>query len=102
MAEHPRNMWAACNMGDSGGGDLEAGNGEPCSMCLEELHAGEMVREMPSCKHLFHVECIDMWLHSHRTCPMCRCDLSPPRDVAMEETTAAETSPPADDALPPV
>jgi hypothetical protein len=88
--------------GDSGGGDLEAGNGEPCSMCLEELHTGEMVREMPSCKHLFHVVCIDMWLHSHRTCPMCRCDLSPPRDVAVEETTAAETSPPADDALPPV
>ncbi|XP_015624933.1 RING-H2 finger protein ATL64 [Oryza sativa Japonica Group] len=86
-----------------GGGDLEAGNGEPCSVCLEELHAGEIVREMPACKHLFHVECIDMWLHSHRTCPMCRCDLSPPREVAAKEATAAETAaPPGDDALPPV
>uniref|UniRef100_A0A0D3F329 RING-type E3 ubiquitin transferase n=1 Tax=Oryza barthii TaxID=65489 RepID=A0A0D3F329_9ORYZ len=85
-----------------GGGDLEAGNGEPCSVCLEELHAGEIVREMPACKHLFHVECIDMWLHSHRTCPMCRCDLSPPREVAAKEATAAETAaPPGDDALPP-
>ncbi|EEC72832.1 hypothetical protein OsI_06560 [Oryza sativa Indica Group] len=93
----------AAQGGGGGGGDLEAGNGEPCSVCLEELHAGEMVREMPACKHLFHVECIDMWLHSHRTCPMCRCDLSPPREVAAKEATAAEmAAPPGDDALPPV
>uniref|UniRef100_A0A0E0CIJ8 RING-type E3 ubiquitin transferase n=1 Tax=Oryza meridionalis TaxID=40149 RepID=A0A0E0CIJ8_9ORYZ len=85
-----------------GGSDLEAGNGEPCSVCLEEQHAGGMVQEMPSCKHLFHVECIDMWLHSHLTCPICRYDLSPPWDVAAKEATVAETSPPADDALPPV
>uniref|UniRef100_A0A0E0FMV3 RING-type E3 ubiquitin transferase n=1 Tax=Oryza nivara TaxID=4536 RepID=A0A0E0FMV3_ORYNI len=92
----------AAQGGGGGGGDLEAGNGEPCSVCLEELHAGEMVREMPACKHLFHVECIDMWLHSHRTCPMCRCDLSPPREVAAKEATAAEmAAPPGDDALPP-
>ncbi|KAF0934476.1 hypothetical protein E2562_025553 [Oryza meyeriana var. granulata] len=85
-----------------GGGDLEAGNGEPCSVCLEDLHAGEMVRQLPACKHLYHVECINMWLHSHRTCPMCRYDLSPPREVTAKEAAAAETAPPADDTLPPV
>ncbi|KQJ94241.1 hypothetical protein BRADI_3g09410v3 [Brachypodium distachyon] len=85
------------------GGDLESGGGgaEPCSVCLEDLEAGEMVRQLPKCKHLFHVECIDMWLHSHRTCPVCRCDLSPPRKVA-GKAVALEMEPPAEGALPPV
>ncbi|XP_010236348.1 RING-H2 finger protein ATL80 [Brachypodium distachyon] len=77
------------------------GGAEPCSVCLEDLEAGEMVRQLPKCKHLFHVECIDMWLHSHRTCPVCRCDLSPPRKVA-GKAVALEMEPPAEGALPPV
>ncbi|KAM0833391.1 hypothetical protein ACQ4PT_064288 [Festuca glaucescens] len=83
------------------GGDLESGSGELCSVCLEELEDGEMVRQLPACKHLFHVECIDMWLHSHTTCPICRCDLSPPRTITAK-LAAVETEPPVDDALPPV
>jgi hypothetical protein len=43
-------------------------------VCLEHVRAGETVRQLPACRHLFHVGCIDMWLHSHRTCPLCRCD----------------------------
>ncbi|KAJ3692172.1 hypothetical protein LUZ60_012522 [Juncus effusus] len=43
-----------------------------CSVCLEVLHQGEMVRRLPACQHLFHLECIDMWLGSHSTCPLCR------------------------------
>ncbi|XP_037450750.1 RING-H2 finger protein ATL32-like [Triticum dicoccoides] len=82
--------------------DLECGgSGQPCSVCLEDLEDGEMVRQLPACKHLFHVECIDMWLHSHATCPVCRCDLSPPRTVTAK-VAAVEMEPPADDALPPV
>ncbi|KAE8790958.1 RING-H2 finger protein ATL80-like [Hordeum vulgare] len=63
------------------GGDLERGSAgaQTCSVCLEDLVDGEMVRQLPACKHLFHVGCIDMWLHSHTTCPVCRCDLSPQR-----------------------
>jgi hypothetical protein len=87
--------------GTEGGGDLESGSGEPCSVCLEDLVDGEMVRRLPTCKHFFHVECIDMWLHSHTTCPVCRCDLSPPRKITAK-LAAVEIEPPTDDALPPV
>jgi hypothetical protein len=92
-----------------GAGDLESGTkagGEMCSVCLEDVQAGEMVRQLPPCKHLFHVECIDMWLHSHPTCPVCRCSLlPPPRRVgakAAPAPTADAREPPADEALPPV
>ncbi|VDL90971.1 unnamed protein product [Schistocephalus solidus] len=40
-------------------------------MCLGEYTAGDRVRHMP-CGHLFHVKCVDTWLHSADTCPKCR------------------------------
>lgn len=64
-----------------------------CPVCLEDVEAGEMVRQLPACGHLFHVGCIDMWLHSHATCPMCRCDVSP-RQVGVKLTAAAAADPP--------
>ncbi|KAJ4757269.1 RING-H2 finger protein ATL32 [Rhynchospora pubera] len=49
------------------------GNGwVQCAICIGTVQVGEMVRKLPACKHLFHVECIDLWLSSHSTCPMCR------------------------------
>ncbi|KQK06948.1 RING-H2 finger protein ATL39 [Brachypodium distachyon] len=43
-----------------------------CVICIGLVQAGEMVRRLPACKHLFHAECIDTWLRSHSTCPICR------------------------------
>ncbi|CAH8328616.1 unnamed protein product [Eruca vesicaria subsp. sativa] len=43
-----------------------------CAVCLSEFEEGESGRVLPNCKHTFHVECIDMWFHSHSTCPLCR------------------------------
>ncbi|KAL6888166.1 hypothetical protein ACP4OV_009192 [Aristida adscensionis] len=97
--------------GDGGAGEveLEAGapGGEPCSVCLEDVQPGEMVRQLPACSHLFHVGCVDMWLHTHRTCPVCLCNLvSPPPRVPGKAAAAAAPAeaepPPAGDALPPV
>ncbi|XP_010939844.1 RING-H2 finger protein ATL3 [Elaeis guineensis] len=49
--------------------------GLECAVCLSELSEGDEARFLPNCKHGFHLECIDMWLHSHSTCPLCRCPL---------------------------
>jgi E3 ubiquitin-protein ligase ATL41 len=43
-----------------------------CVVCLSLVQEGDEVRQLPTCKHLFHQECIDMWFYSHSTCPLCR------------------------------
>ncbi|XP_010446567.1 PREDICTED: RING-H2 finger protein ATL32-like [Camelina sativa] len=53
-----------------GSNDLE------CAICLNELEDRETVRLLPICNHLFHIDCIDAWLHSHATCPVCRYNLT--------------------------
>ncbi|KAF5794861.1 putative transcription factor C2H2 family [Helianthus annuus] len=45
-----------------------------CAVCLSEFEEGEELRTLPKCMHSFHVPCIDMWLCSHRSCPICRVD----------------------------
>ncbi|XP_022867876.1 NEP1-interacting protein 2-like [Olea europaea var. sylvestris] len=32
----------------------------------------ESAKMLPSCRHFFHVHCIDEWLLRQGTCPMCR------------------------------
>nr|GMC53892.1 RING-H2 finger protein ATL60-like [Ipomoea batatas] len=41
---------------------------------------GEKARLLPKCNHGFHVDCIDMWFHSHSTCPLCRNPVSKPAE----------------------
>ena len=58
-----------------GGGDDDA----ECSLCMESLIIGEMVRTLPSCGHAYHSKCIDRWLldgqaHQRRRCPLCNTD----------------------------
>ncbi|CAL5036863.1 unnamed protein product [Urochloa decumbens] len=43
-----------------------------CAICLGLVRAGEAVRRLPACGHLFHAGCIDKWLGAHATCPLCR------------------------------
>lgn len=43
-----------------------------CAVCLREFKHCEKVRSLPRCNHIFHPQCIDAWLASHMTCPICR------------------------------
>ncbi|XP_054786521.1 E3 ubiquitin-protein ligase ATL6-like [Prosopis cineraria] len=54
-----------------GKGELE------CAVCLSEFEDHETLRLIPKCNHVFHPECIDAWLASHVTCPICRANLKP-------------------------
>ncbi|CAL1356629.1 unnamed protein product [Linum trigynum] len=49
--------------------------GSDCSVCLSEFQEEEKLRLLPKCHHAFHVPCIDAWLKSHATCPLCRANI---------------------------
>ncbi|KAL7166338.1 hypothetical protein ACSBR2_037085 [Camellia fascicularis] len=45
--------------------------GLECVVCLSEFEDTEVLRLLPKCGHAFHVNCIDNWLESHSSCPLC-------------------------------
>ncbi|KAH7851904.1 hypothetical protein Vadar_018187 [Vaccinium darrowii] len=56
---------------------LKIGKGAlTCAVCVSEFEDNERLRLLPKCDHVFHPECIDPWLASHSTCPICRANLS--------------------------
>ncbi|CAM9542781.1 unnamed protein product [Ectocarpus sp. 4 AP-2014] len=46
-----------------------------CSVCLFEYYVDEAVTLLP-CGHLYHTECIDIWMRDHVDCPYCRADMN--------------------------
>ncbi|KAL9299353.1 putative transcription factor C2H2 family [Arabidopsis thaliana] len=54
-----------------------AQNAMGCSICLSEFKDNESGRVLRNSKHTFHVDCIDMSVHSHSFCPLCRSLIEP-------------------------
>lgn len=71
---------------------VKAGRGAlECAVCLSAFDdAGEKLRLLPGCCHVFHAACIDAWLAAHVTCPVCRADLSDPAVVDAGHVLAAD------------
>ncbi|KAG6737595.1 hypothetical protein POTOM_059123 [Populus tomentosa] len=55
--------------------------GTDCSVCLGEFQENESLRRLPKCSHAFHLLCIDTWLKSHASCPLCRANIADPANV---------------------
>lgn len=69
--------------GEGSGSGSGSGRGwAQCTVCLSLVQEGEVVRRLPACMHLFHVSCIDMWLRSHSTCPLCRATVEPAKEAS--------------------
>ncbi|PIA36454.1 hypothetical protein AQUCO_03400379v1 [Aquilegia coerulea] len=47
-----------------------------CAVCLNEFQDEEKLRMLPSCTHIFHIDCIDIWLQNNANCPLCRSSIS--------------------------
>lgn len=54
-----------------------------CPVCLCEFSEKDQLRLLPMCSHAFHIDCIDTWLLSNSTCPLCRGTLCTP-GIAIE------------------
>ncbi|XWS66008.1 hypothetical protein CRYUN_Cryun05aG0163200 [Craigia yunnanensis] len=48
-----------------------------CAVCLSQFEVSVELRPSPECLHSYHAPCIDMWLYSHSSWPMCRADATP-------------------------
>ena len=74
-------------------GGAPHGKGELCSICLSQFESepARLVRRTP-CGHYFHVECIDRWLLTEATCPLCKVAIGA---WEVEAALAAAQAPPA-------
>lgn len=54
-----------------------------CPICLQAFQRSDLVtcstksRKRDHCGHLFHKECLEIWLQKHPSCPCCRYELLP-------------------------
>ncbi|XP_010531590.1 PREDICTED: RING-H2 finger protein ATL32-like [Tarenaya hassleriana] len=78
--------------------DCKIGSGAlECAVCLSEFKENQMLRLIPRCNHVFHIDCIDPWLQSHDTCPVCRAKLAPysgEDEPPITESVGAESTDP--------
>ncbi|XP_059651683.1 E3 ubiquitin-protein ligase ATL4 [Cornus florida] len=51
--------------------------GGDCAVCLSKFEPNDQLRLLPVCCHAFHAQCIDTWLVSNQTCPLCRSTVRP-------------------------
>lgn len=49
-----------------------ARQGLECAVCLARFDDADMLRLLPRCRHAFHLDCVDRWLHTSASCPLCR------------------------------
>ncbi|CAG0889512.1 unnamed protein product [Cyprideis torosa] len=64
-----------------------------CVICMCDFEPRQMLRVLP-CSHEFHSKCVDKWLKSNRTCPICRGDAGEYFSVSgSSQATAASVSP---------
>ncbi|XP_042493799.1 RING-H2 finger protein ATL7-like [Macadamia integrifolia] len=57
-----------------------------CSVCLGDYQAEDKLQQIPVCGHTFHMDCIDHWLATHTTCPLCRFSLLPSSKTAPDHS----------------
>jgi len=48
---------------------------QECCICLSLFQGNEKLKMLIECEHVFHSECLNLWLTAHPTCPLCRASL---------------------------
>ncbi|XP_019709195.1 E3 ubiquitin-protein ligase ATL4-like [Elaeis guineensis] len=67
-----------------------------CAVCLSPFQPHDELRLLPACRHAFHSSCIDTWLRSTSSCPLCRSSITipaPPLPPLHPATDAADNPP---------
>lgn len=51
--------------------DLDRNEDEYCTICLEQFRKKTKIRQL-DCGHIFHRECVDLWLRTNQYCCICK------------------------------
>lgn len=60
--------------------DSQNSRHDTCAVCRELFTPGQPVRRIGRCGHVFHTTCMDRWLETHSTCPLCMQHIVPNED----------------------
>ncbi|CAH8283558.1 unnamed protein product [Eruca vesicaria subsp. sativa] len=55
-----------------------------CCICLGGLEEGEKMKVLPMCRHCYHCECVDRWLMTESSCPLCRVSIRVDSSVSLQ------------------
>ncbi|XP_036340865.1 RING finger protein 44 [Rhagoletis pomonella] len=77
--------------------DTHNGDQTSCVVCMCDFELRQVLRVLP-CSHEFHAKCVDKWLRSNRTCPICRGNASdyfenPEQQQSQAQQTQAQVQP---------
>lgn len=65
--------------------DCDGNDDAACTICFGPLRDGDRVGAL-ACDHIFHVECLKLWLVRRNTCPLCQMqDVATPRYTPREQ-----------------
>ncbi|KZT21891.1 hypothetical protein NEOLEDRAFT_712509 [Neolentinus lepideus HHB14362 ss-1] len=63
-----------------------------CPICLDDYKSLDPVLKMHDCRHWLHKECLETWLRSATTCPVCRQQVRTQRDRSSTPPVAGPSS----------
>lgn len=63
-----------------------------CAVCLSKFEAEDQLRLLPLCCHAFHAQCVDTWLQSNQSCPLCRSAIFASEADVMKASMASYTA----------
>ena len=78
--------------------EIDEFNTTECVVCMESFENGTQVRKIPSCRHIFHNDCLMKWLSGAQQidaqkCPMCNSDITVEiLEKAIEEENTLKTT----------
>ncbi|KAG2574306.1 E3 ubiquitin-protein ligase ATL4-like [Panicum virgatum] len=64
-----------------------------CAVCLSPFTPDAELRLLPACRHAFHAACVDAWLRTTPSCPLCRAAVAPPHPSLAAAMRAAARQP---------
>ncbi|RZC91773.1 hypothetical protein C5167_027845 [Papaver somniferum] len=79
VAELIRRVTTVCNFQDLIADPCKTYNEEDsCIVCLCQFQGKDEIRQLNTCRHIFHKSCLDRWIHHDQVlCPLCRTPFLP-------------------------